>query len=227
MRVGLSLSLTRFLICILMKYLIQLILLLVPISIYSQSAMLFPEYQKGTILLKGNQKVNVLVNYDATKHLMMYKQSDDDMILTNVQSVDSVMIGKHRFIPVKNRFYEVIPVKSEFLLVDWNIAMTEIGYRGAYGQVTHSKVHKYNVSAMTHDIYHTEARQNESLEVYRRSNRNTYYIMRNGKMMKFKDKKSLLKLFPDRKDEIEKFLKEDKTMFKNVEDVVELMEKIL
>ena len=80
---------------------------------------------------------------------------------------------------------------------------------------------------MTHDIYHTEARQNESLEVYRRSNRNTYYIMRNGKMMKFKDKKSLLKLFPGRKDEIEKLLKEDKTMFKNVEDVVELMEKIL
>lgn len=210
-----------------MKQLLQLILFFIPFFSYSQSAMLFPEYQKGTILLRGNQKVNVLVNYDATKHLMMYKQGDDDMILENIQSVDSVLIDKHRFIPVKNRFYEVIPVNSEFLLVDWNITMTEIGYRGAYGQVTHSKVHKYNVSAMTHDIYHTEARQNASLEVYRRSNNNTYYIIRNSKMLKFKDKKSLLKLFPDRKKEIEELLKEEKTMFKSVEDVVELMKNIL
>lgn len=210
-----------------MKNIILLILSLAPFCTYAQSAMLFPEYQKGTILLRGNQKVNVLVNYDATKHLMMYKQNDDDMILTNVQSVDSVLIGRHRFIPVKNRFYEVIPVNSEYLLVDWHIAMTNIGYRGAYGQVTHSKVHKYNVSAMTHDIYHTEARQNESLEIYRRSNRNTYYIIRNGKMLKFKDKKSLFNLFPGQKDKIERLLKEEKTMFKDVEDVVELMKKIL
>ena len=46
-------------------------------------------------------------------------------------------------------------------------------------------------------------------------------------MIKFKDKKSLLKLFPERKKEIESLLKEEKTMFKNVEDVVELMKKIL
>lgn len=210
-----------------MRHILKLILFFIPFFSHAQSAMLFPEYQKGTILLRGNQKVNVFVNYDATKHLMMYKQNDDDMILTNIQSVDSVLIGKHRFIPVKNRFYEVIPVGSEFILVDWNISMTEIGYRGAYGQVTHSKVHKYNVSAMTHDIYHTEARQNASLEVYRRSNNNTYYIIRDNKILKFKDKKSLLKLFPDRKAEIERLLKENNTMFKSVEDVVELMKGIL
>lgn len=210
-----------------MKRIIQLILFFIPFLSYAQSAMLFPEYQKGTILLRGNQKVNVLVNYDATKHLMMYKQNDNNMILTNIQSVDSVLIGKHRFIPVKSRFYEVIPVKSEYILVDWSISMTEIGYRGAYGQVTHSKVHNYNISAMTHDVYHTEARPNASLEVYRRSNKNVYYIVRDSKMLKFKDKKSLLKLFPERKEEIEQVLKEEKTMFRNVEDVVALMEKIL
>lgn len=210
-----------------MKLVLKLILLFFPLFAFSQSAMLFPDYKPGTIILKGNKKVNVPVNYNATKHLMMYRQGDDDMILGNIQSVDSVLIGEHRFIPVKNRFYEVIPVNSKFLLVDWNISMTNIGYKGAYGQVTHSKVHSYNVSAMTHDIHHTEARPNTSLEVYRRSNNNTYYIVLDKKMKKFKDKKSLLKLFPERKEEIEKLLKEEKTMFKNVEDVVELMKRIL
>ena len=210
-----------------MKFLFNIILSFFPLLVFSQSAMLFPDYQQGVILLKGNKRVNVLVNYDATKHQMMYKQGDDNMILGNIQSVDSVLIDKHRFIPLKNRFYEVIPVNSEYLLVDWNISMTNIGYRGAYGQVTHSKVHSYNVSAVTHDIYHTEARPNASLEVYRRSNNNVYYIFQNQKLQKFKDKKSLLKLFPDRKEEIEELLKEEKTMFKNVEDVVELMKRIL
>lgn len=210
-----------------MRYIFILILLTFPSFAFCQSAMLFPEYQQGTILLRGNKKVNVPINYDATKHLMMYKQGEDFMILENIQSVDSILIGKHRFIPIKSRFYEVIPINSNYLLVDWNIAMTNIGYRGAYGQVTHSKVHSYNVSAMTHDVYHTEARPNESLEVYRRSNKNTYYIFRDRKMLKFKDKKTLLKLFPERKEEIEKLLKEEKTMFKNVEDVVELMKQIL
>lgn len=210
-----------------MKHIITFILFFLPFFAFAQSAMLFPEYQQGVIILKGNKKVNVPVNYDATKHLMMYKQGDDNMILGNIQSVDSVLIGKHRFIPIKNRFYEVIPVKSKYLLVDWNISMTNIGYKGAYGQVTHSKVHNYNVSAVTHDIYHTEARPNASNEVYRRSNKNTYYIFFDQKMQKFKDKKSLLKLFPERKEEIELLLKEDKTMFTNVEDVVELMKRIL
>lgn len=210
-----------------MRYIFILILLTFPSFAFCQSAMLFPEYQQGTILLRGNKKVNVPINYDATKHLMMYKQGEDFMILENIQSVDSILIGKHRFIPIKSRFYEVIPINSNYLLVDWNIAMTNIGYRGAYGQVTHSKVHSYNVSAMTHDVYHTEARPNESLEVYRRSNKNTYYIFRDRKILKFKDKKTLLKLFPERKEEIEKLLKEEKTMFKNVEDVVELMKQIL
>ena len=210
-----------------MKRLLSFVLLFLPFWAYAQSAMLFPDYQQGVILLKGNKRVNVLVNYDATKHQMMYKQGDDNMILGNIQSVDSVLIDKHRFIPLKNRFYEVIPVNSEYLLVDWNISMTNIGYRGAYGQVTHSKVHSYNVSAVTHDIYHTEARPNASLEVYRRSNNNVYYIFQNQKLQKFKDKKSLLKLFPDRKEEIEELLKEEKTMLKNVEDVVELMKRIL
>ena len=210
-----------------MKCVITAILLFLSLLSYSQSAMLFPEYQQGVIILKGNKKVNVPVNYDATKHLLMYKHGDDNMILGNFQSVDSVLIGKHRFIPIKNRFYEVIPVNSKYLLVDWNISMTNIGYKGAYGQVTHSKVHNYNVSAVTHDIYHTEARPNASNEVYRRSNKNTYYIFFDQKMQKFKDKKSLLKLFPERKEEIEFLLKEEKTMFTNVEDVVELMKRIL
>ena len=210
-----------------MKHIITLILFFLPFFAFAQSAMLFPDYQQGTVLLRGNKKVNVPLNYDATKHQMMYKQGNDNMILGNIQSVDSVLIGKHRFIPVKNRFYEVIPVNDYFLLVDWNISMTNIGYKGAYGQVTHSKVHNYNVSAMTHDIYHTEARPSSSLEVYRRNNKNTYFILLNQKLQKFTDKKSLLKLFPERKEEIELLLKEEKTMFTNVEDVVELMKRIL
>ena len=183
-----------------MKLFFKLMLLILPLIGHAQSAMLFSDYKPGVIILKGNKKVNVPVNYDATKHLMMYKQGDDDMILGNIQSVDSIIVDKHRFIPVKNRFYEVIPVNSDFILVDWNISMTNIGYRGAYGQVTHSKVHNYNVSAMTHGIYHTEAKPDTSLEVYRRNNKNTYYIIQDKKMKSFRDKKSLLKLFPERKE---------------------------
>ena len=210
-----------------MKLFLKLILLIFPLVGYAQSAMLFTDYKPGVIILKGNKKVNVPINYNATKHLMMYKQGDDEMILGNIQSVDSIIVDKHRFIPVKNRFYEVIPVNSDFILVDWNITMTNIGYRGAYGQVTHSKVHNYNVSAMTHGLYHTEAKPDTSLEVYRRNNKNTYYIIQDKKMKSFRDKKSLLKLFPERKEEIEIILKEEKTMFKSVEDVVNLMKRIL
>ena len=90
-----------------MKHIITFILFFLPFFAFAQSAMLFPEYQQGVIILKGNKKVNVPVNYDATKHLMMYKQGDDNMILGNIQSVDSVLIGKHRFIPIKNRFYQL------------------------------------------------------------------------------------------------------------------------
>ena len=50
----------------------------------NKTVLLYPEYQKGTIYMNGNQEVRVPLNYDAGKHCVMYQQNGENMILMNV-----------------------------------------------------------------------------------------------------------------------------------------------
>ena len=84
----------------------------------NKTVLLYPEYQKGTIYMNGNQEVRVPLNYDAGKHCVMYQQNGENMILMNVQSVDSIKIAQDLFCRIKNKFYQVISYPQKKLLIN-------------------------------------------------------------------------------------------------------------
>ena len=53
--------------------------------------------------------------------------------------------------------------------------------------------------------------------MYKQKNRNVYYFYEKNKQKKFKDKKSLLKLFPQYKEEITQWIEELNTDFSESE----------
>lgn len=208
-----------------MKKILPLLFLLLSCEIYSQAIMLFPEYEQGTVTLRNNQRVNVKLNYDATNRQMMYQQDGKNMILTNIESVANVRIGARLFQPLEGRFCEIVTISKKVLLIDWWIDNVHVGYKGAYGQVSQVRSHSvqlYSISGHSHEVANTVS----DMDVYKQKNRNVYYFYEKTKQKKFKDKKSLLKLYPRHKDEITQWIEEFNTDFAKTEDIFKLMEKV-
>lgn len=218
-------NLPSFFSSIIMKQIFLFLMVLVSIEIYPQSVMLFPEYEQGTVFLRNNQRVNVKLNYDATNRQLMYLDGDKEMILENVHSVANVLIGNRKFQPLENAFCEIVELGGKVLLIDWNLENVHIGYRGAYGQVSQVRSHSvqlYSISGHSHEVANTVS----DMDVYKQKNRNVYYFYEKNKQKKFKDKKTLLKLFPKHQDQIEQWIDELNTDFSKTEDVLKLMEKV-
>lgn len=208
-----------------MRKILLFLVTLISCNVYPQAVMLFSEYEQGTVFLRSNQRVNAKLNYDATNRQMMYQDGGKNMILTNIESVANVRIGSRQFHPLKEHFCEVVPIGKKVLLIDWWIDNVHVGYKGAYGQVSQVRSHSvqlYSISGHSHEVANTVS----DMDVYKQKNRNVYYFYEKNRQRKFKDKKSLLKLFPKQQKQIEQWINDLNTDFSKTEDILTLMEKV-
>lgn len=235
-----------------MKKLLFVLTVLCGLNAAAQSrvAMLLDEYVDGVVYLKSGIPVRVPLNYDGGLHFMRYVQDNQVMELQNVQDVDSVKIGSRKFVPLNGRFCEVFttrhPGSDNALLVEWSMSRQHIGYKGVMGNVSQVRGHSVNVSVMSNILSGTTSGDGllqegnssmmtnnsnnstvQSQDVYKTRYYNIYYIYYNGKARKFKNKKQLLKLFPERTEELEKALRRHQTDFQHPQTVIDAVLDIL
>lgn len=182
--------------------------------------MLFENYGKGIVLMKNKSKTPAELNYDGGNQVMMFKNGEEEMILTNIPQVDTVYISGSKFIPTgsKESFYELIQIPNGLIGINWLLKNASQGYKNAFGVTQQAKVETLNTSQLNNGIY-----ENQYTEVYKLANQNEYCIIREGKPLKFKNKKTLLKLFPNKQTQIEEFVKLQKTDMNNPKDVIALV----
>ncbi len=193
-----------------------------PVQAQKKRMMLFDQYGNGTILMKNGTKISVGLNYDTANKKMMYLQNDEEMILLNDNQVDTVYVSDKKFIWFNNIYLEAIELKEGDVFIDWSLKNAYQGNKGAYGQITQNKVETINTTYWTNDEYKIQ-----KSEVIAQKNANEYWFFKNGKLVKCKDEKSLLKHFPDHKNEIKTFIKEKKIDFTAANDVLILLDYCL
>lgn len=191
------------------------------------SVMLYPNYENGVVYMKGNQIVRTPLNYDASKRQVMYQQDGENMILTNMQMVDSIKIGKDLFLPIRDRFYEVLDYQCGKLLVDWNLRNVNVGYKGAYGNVSQVRSQSVKLSMMEGMTSYATNDPNSRQEVYKVKNENQYIIVKNGHLYRFSNKKTLLKHFEKGKEDAEAIISKRHTDFSKAEDVINIVGELL
>lgn len=181
--------------------------------------MLFDKYTKGVVLMKNRARTNAELNFDAANNNMMFKQNGEEMILTNVNQVDTVYIGDRKFIPVKKNYLEAISTKQGDIYIYWNLKNAYKGKKGAFEMTTQAKVESINTAE-----FHYGAYENQYVDVYKLSNNNEYYLFKGEKPVVVKDEKSLLKQFPAQQEKIKDYIKEQKIDFAKVDEVIKLLE---
>lgn len=185
---------------------------------------LFDEFAKAQITFRNRTQATVSLNYDVANKKMLYTQGDDLMEVTNIQTVDTIFVKGHKFIPEANVFYEVVPLTNGIVYIDWLIKDVNIGSKGALGAVTQGSVHNLQMSNLGLNAVemYTPYKQQElgSTDLYQRKSDNTYFIRKNNKYIKFKTIKQLNKAFPESKDKINTFVKENDIDMKETRDAL-------
>ncbi|MDF9828922.1 hypothetical protein M2133_000245 [Parabacteroides sp. PF5-6] len=186
-----------------------------------QSPVLFGDFTQGSVVQKNRMVTKVPLNYDCINQEMHFIQGGEQLILDNLDRIESVTVGDRRFIPHANHFLEVIAFSDYTLYIDWKTKIANRGKKGAMGQVTHGgTITQADVSLMRH-----EAPDFKDTNVYEVIPQNTYYLSVDGeKMKKFNTLKAFCKFFPqDKEASIREFVTAEKIDMQKPEHIYKLV----
>ena len=184
----------------------------------------FKEFIPGKVILKNKQFARGKFNYDFKNKQMHFLNGNTDMIVENLQDIDTIIIDKTRFIPYEGRFVEVMKEGKTALLIEKEVNTRERGKVGAMGVATHGSVQAIDVNARFQRV---NGENNMDLTIYKDEIKNIYYILIKKNWKSFRNQATFLKLFPKKQQEsIKETIKTLDVDFDKPEDVLELWDKI-
>ena len=183
----------------------------------------FEEFTQGKVLLKNKQFAKGKFNYDCINKEMHFLNGATDMIIENLEDVDTVVIDIHRFIPFEGHFMEVMSGQNATLFIDWKINPKGIGKKGAMGTVTQGSVQAIDVNTRFQRV---NGEQDLDLTVYKMVTENVYYTQVKGKLKSFRNINTLLKLYSkDKQQLIKEFIETENIKMENPKDVLKVLER--
>lgn len=199
--------------------------LLVLSSCFAQKSriMLFDDYISGKVLFLNRAQISAPLNYDASNHNMMFKQGTDELILTNSKDVDTIFIDQRKFIPAGSIYLEVVDLPHGTVFINWNIRKIDVGIKGAYGAKATGRVKYLDIRKFSQ----TEANENPDINIVTKFDLNEYWFQLDGRYKKCKKVKDVFKLFPNKENEINEFLKKHSVAYGHVEDMLALLDYCL
>ena len=184
----------------------------------------FKDFTHGRVILKNKQFARGKFNYDFRNKQMHFLNGNTDMIVENLQDIDTIIIDKTRFIPYEGRFVEVMKEGKTALLIEKEVNTREHGKVGAMGMATHGSVQAIDVNARFQRV---NGENNMDLTIYKDEIKNIYYILIKRNWKSFRNQATFLKLFPKKQQEsIKETIKTLDVDFDKPEDVLELWDKI-
>jgi hypothetical protein len=183
---------------------------------------IFDSFQPATIIMKSGKTYEQNLNYNIITNEMVFEQNGKFAAIASPENVDTAYIAGRKFIPLNNKFYEVLVGGKKPLLYESSASVSEPGVSVGYGSTT-------TTSAAT--SYQSLIRDGSAYKLklpdgYNVIPKHEFYILADGKLEKAGSEKRLSKIFPDKADAIKKIVKANKTDFSNREDVAKLVSEL-
>lgn len=182
----------------------------------------FKEFTQGKVLLKNKQFAKGKFNYDCINREMHFLNGAADMVIENLEDIDTVVVDIHRFIPFDGHFMEVRHGKNTILFIDWKMNPKDIGKQGAMGITTQGSVQAIDVNTRFQRV---NGEQNLDLSVYKMEMENTYYVRIKDKFKSFRNEKTFLGLFlKDKRQEIKEYIEQEKIDMEKPKDILKMLD---
>lgn len=210
-----------------MKVVITVLLLSISaINVKSQdnktviSNYLFTDFIQGQVKLKSGISQSTKLDYNSFTEEMVFEKNGTKLALTNLETIDTVIIEDRKFVPVGKVFYEILENSSMPLFIHYTCSATPKGRPSGYGGT--SETGSISSASMIYDQSGRNYDMNfsEEYNVYPHSE---YLFRKDNNYYRISDVNSLIKQFPERKAAIKEFVKIHKTSLKKSEDIKQLL----
>lgn len=182
---------------------------------------LLDDFKSCIAVVKGGMPIKEKFNYNCVTQTMEFLDGENILRLEPISQIDTLYLDGHKMIPYGTRFLEVFYQSPEFtLLVDHKRKMKEGGKIGAMGIKTQNGVQNVDHRTLGAD-YRQEWER--GVDVYEYKDETSYCLKMGRKMKRFQDAKSLIKILPDKKETIARYIDLHHTDFKQKEMVLELL----
>jgi len=183
---------------------------------------LFNRFADGLIVKKSGENVLTSLNYNIVTEEMIFIENNRFLALGNLQSIDTIYLNNMIFIPAGDAFYELAVIGKIKLLVQFSGTVQVEGEDVGYG-ISSKTSRITTLSALTNSgvLYNMDLPEN--LKVSRKI---TYYVERDGERERFINRKAFLRIFKDKKKELDQYIKENDIDFTNYNNVISLIQHL-
>ncbi|MEO8110356.1 MAG: hypothetical protein ABI594_09995 [Ginsengibacter sp.] len=182
----------------------------------------FNEFASGEVKMKSGEISTQLLNYNILTNEMIFDNHGKYLAIASPENVDTVIINNRKFIPLNNKFYEVLVSSKMPLLLEFTASIKDPGTATGYGGTSNT-----TASTALQSLISTGGAYDLKLpDGYSVTSGYAYWIMKDRKLEKAGSVKQLIKIFPDKKEMINDFIKKSNTNFSKSDDVAALVKEI-
>ena len=203
-----------------------LVMMLIPGGLSAQADslenlpnLLIPKFTTSLVKMKSGEKRRAVLNYNLVDQEMVFMQRGQFFVLDDPHLIDTVYMANRTFVPFEKGFYELAVTGPVTLFIQHKAYAESLGVPTGYG--ARSQTTSYNYVKM---IFGGNGAINLRFpNEYRIVDDTEYWILKDGVMHKFQNKRQFLGLFTDKKKELESYIKTGKVDFENYMSVAELV----
>lgn len=180
---------------------------------------IFPEFIKGSVLMKSGVKNEALLNYNALTEEMIFVKDGKNLAITKLEGIDTVYIGQTKFFIWKNKFVELLYHNKYDLYAGYKGSIVDPGKPAAYGGTTQTS----SVTSYSTYISNGQAYALQLPEGVETKGTTEYWLKKDGQVQLFLNMRQLARLFEDKSDLFKKYVKENKVKYENEDSLVDLI----
>jgi len=184
---------------------------------------IFPEFVKGTVLMKAGGKNVVMLNYNALTEEMIFDTNGKKLAIGPLEQVDTIYISGRKFFPVGKTFVELLHKGKYELYARHRSSIVDPGKPAAYGGTTQtSAVTSYSSYVSGGQVYELTLPEGVQTKAY-----TDFWLKKEGRLAEVVSLRQLSKQFPEKADQFKKFVKEHKVDYDiqaNILDLISYME---
>jgi len=184
------------------------------------SQYLFPTFDSCRVKMKSGSVSTAIANYNTITGKMVFMKENEPYNMTVTSFVDTVTIAGRKFVPGKDAFYEVLVNAPVSLFIQHKSTLEHLGAPSGYGGRSQTTaIDRVNVLTDGDHFYNLKIP-----DEYKVSPSPVFWISKDHQMFSFVSKRQLLKIFPDHKDALEQFIKQNRLKTDDPEDMIKVVD---
>lgn len=182
---------------------------------------IFPEFTEGYVMMKGGRTQQMLLNYNSVTEEMVFKRGENILAIgkAEVKEVEYVTISGRKFVVLNDKFLELLFEGGKNIYAEHRCTVIPPGNPAPYGGTSQvSSVDRYSGLSADGGLYY-KLQLPDGYVVKPAIN----YVVRAGdKISKIYSLKQLRKVYQEKRDEFDKYVKDNNVKFDNITEIAAL-----